>query len=476
MSKFLQRFSIYELVLIAVMASLGIAVKPVVVPIAHLISGPLMIPSGALAGGFYMLWLVVGFGMTGKYGTGTLISLVQALMVLFVGVIGSHGAVSLISYTLPGFFMDLVLFLIGHRVCCRPCALIAGAVANLAGTFAVNLVFFSLPPVFLLMTATISLLSGGVGGLLSWELLKVLRNFKLIDPQAAEEERQHVLQEGSSVRLGEEFYENGEIPAVVIRNLTVSYQNNQKVLKGISLSIPSGTITVVLGLSGCGKSTLCHCIGGIIPYCKGGFLSGEVFLMGEAVGTRPICQMAGIVGTVLQNPDEQMVASTVEDELAFGLENQCVEPEEIQRKVNEILQLLKIEELRDCDPGRLSGGQKHLVAIGALLVLDPEILILDEPLSQLDAEGQAQVIACLKELQQRGKTIFVVEHDYRLLEFADRWIVLSDGRICCSGTPREVLAQPELLKREHLDLAESGYGAGTAAGARERRVENEAAG
>lgn len=180
MQKFLHRYTIFDLLIIAIMAALGIALKPIITPLAHMIGTPLMIPSGALAGGFYMMWIVVAFGITGKYGTATLVAFVQALMVIFTGVVGSHGVMSLVSYTLPGLAVDLLLFIIGHRVCCLPCAFLAGAAANVAGNLAVNAVFFHLPPVFLVLVMAIAVLSGGVGGIIGWQLLKVLRRYNLI--------------------------------------------------------------------------------------------------------------------------------------------------------------------------------------------------------------------------------------------------------------------------------------------------------
>lgn len=176
---FLQRFDLYDLLLIAVMAALGIVLKPIIVPLAHLVSGPLMIPGGALAGGLYMLWLVVGFGLVGKYGTATLIGFTQALVVMFTGVIGSHGILTLASYTAPGIVMDLGLLLLGHRVCCRPCAFVAGMLANMTGTFVVNFIFFRLPGIFLLLTLAVAALSGGVGGLLAWQLLQAMDKYHL---------------------------------------------------------------------------------------------------------------------------------------------------------------------------------------------------------------------------------------------------------------------------------------------------------
>lgn len=180
MGKMLLRFSTYDLILISVMAALGVATKPIIVPLAHLITGPLFIPGGSLAGGLYMFWLVVGLGLTRKYGTATLIGLVQALMVAGTGVIGSHGAMSLVSYTLPGLAVDAGLFLIGrHKACCLFCCFIAGMLANLGGTLAVNAIFFRLPLIPLMLSICAAAFSGGLGGILAWQVLQALRKYKI---------------------------------------------------------------------------------------------------------------------------------------------------------------------------------------------------------------------------------------------------------------------------------------------------------
>ena len=180
MKKFLQKFSVYDLLVIAILSAVGIAIKPVVVPLVHLVSGPLMIPGGSLAGGLYMLWMIIAYGIVGKPGTATLLGLVQALMVMFTGIIGSHGILSLFTYTMPGIAVDLFLVLIGHRICCRNCAFFAGGIANLTGTACVNVVFFQVPGIYLLLVLSIAFLSGGIGGLLAWQLLKILKEYNLL--------------------------------------------------------------------------------------------------------------------------------------------------------------------------------------------------------------------------------------------------------------------------------------------------------
>ncbi len=174
---YLNKFSLYDLIIIAMMAALGIATKPIIVPLAHIITGPLLIPSGAVAGGFYMMWLVLGFGITGKRGTMTLISIVQAMVVIATGIVGSHGVISLLTYTMPGVLADLGLLLIGHRVCCLYCAFIAGMLCNIAGTIMVNFVYFRLPFIPLVLSISIAALSGGLGGIVAF---KILQQIKLI--------------------------------------------------------------------------------------------------------------------------------------------------------------------------------------------------------------------------------------------------------------------------------------------------------
>lgn len=186
LQKALRRFTVKDMILIAAMAALGIAVKAVVVPLVHLVSAPLLLPGGALAGGLYMMWLVVAAGLTGKRGAATLVGLVQAILVVLTGVGGSHGLLSLVSYTLPGLAIDVGLLALRHRVCCLPCAFISGILANISGTVAVNLIFFHLPLTPLLFSLAAAAFSGGVGGVLAWHLLQALRRFQIVSPQLEE--------------------------------------------------------------------------------------------------------------------------------------------------------------------------------------------------------------------------------------------------------------------------------------------------
>ncbi|NMA63021.1 MAG: ECF transporter S component [Syntrophomonadaceae bacterium] len=181
LQKFMDGFSLYHLIIIALMAAMGIATKPIIVPLAHIITGPLFIPSGAVAGGFYMMWLVLGFGITGKRGTMTLIGLVQAILVIATGIVGSHGVMSLLTYTMPGILADLGLLLIRHRVCCLPCSFVAGMLCNIAGTIMVNFVYFRLPLIPLVLSLSAAALSGGLGGMIAYKILEQIRKFQKPD-------------------------------------------------------------------------------------------------------------------------------------------------------------------------------------------------------------------------------------------------------------------------------------------------------
>ncbi len=179
MTRFLNSFRVYDLVIIAMMASLGIAVKPLVVSLAHLITGPLFIPGGALAGGFYMMWLVLGTALLNRTGTATLIGLVQAIMVLAAGVFGSHGIFSLITYTIPGLAVDGVLLITGLEPGDKLTMFLCGIAANLTGVILSNAIFFRLPLLPLVLSLCIGALSGALGGLLAFLIARRLEKLQI---------------------------------------------------------------------------------------------------------------------------------------------------------------------------------------------------------------------------------------------------------------------------------------------------------
>lgn len=168
MKGFLNTFKAFDLVIIGMMAALGIAVKPIIVPLVHLITGPLFIPGGALAGGFYMMWIVLGAAIVNKRGAATLIGVVQAIIVIATGVYGTHGMVSLITYSLPGLTVDVILWITRLEPKAKIAMFIGGISANICGVILTNLVFFRLPLVPLLFSMSAGALSGALGGLLAW--------------------------------------------------------------------------------------------------------------------------------------------------------------------------------------------------------------------------------------------------------------------------------------------------------------------
>ena len=234
--------------------------------------------------------------------------------------------------------------------------------------------------------------------------------------------------------------------AVRVENLSFAYPGGQPLLRELSFSIASGETVVFAGLSGCGKTTLCRILCGVIPNAIRGTLQGSVSLFGQPVAGRSLAQLAPTAGLLFQDPDDQLVCTTVEDELAFAPENLCMPPEEIARLVERTLEAFGLTALRLRDPGTLSGGQKKLVALASLLTLDPKLLLLDEPMSNLDAQGRALVQAQIARLRAQGRTIVIVEHDLRLAEDAGRWMIFENGALVEDAPPQALLERPERLR------------------------------
>lgn len=172
----LRKFNIFEIIVIALMAALGLATKPIVVPLVHVITGPLFIPGGAVAGGFYMLWIVLGAGLIPKRGTATIIALTQAIIVAVTGTFGTHGILSIVTYTLPGLMVDAAFLILRRKISTSIDFFLAGVIANLSGTYLSNLVFFKLPFIPLVLSLATGTLSGGLGGIIGYILAKRIKN------------------------------------------------------------------------------------------------------------------------------------------------------------------------------------------------------------------------------------------------------------------------------------------------------------
>jgi len=218
-------------------------------------------------------------------------------------------------------------------------------------------------------------------------------------------------------------------------------------LDKISLNINEGEFVLVTGATGAGKTTLCRCILGLIPHFFGGEMSGNVVVLGNnTLDTQP-SRLAAKVGMVFQNPEDQLIAMSVEEELAFGPENLGLPREEIDERISEALNLVKINELRDRSPYELSSGQQQKVAIAAILAMRPEILILDEPTSMINPKSAVEIIEFLNTLnKEEGVTTIITEHRLdSLVAFVDKIVILEKGSIWKTGSVQEILSSDELL-------------------------------
>ncbi|ACK65805.1 ABC transporter related [Rippkaea orientalis PCC 8801] len=249
----------------------------------------------------------------------------------------------------------------------------------------------------------------------------------------------------------------------ILENVSYLYPNStEPVLNNISLEIIQGEFLGIIGPTGAGKTTLCLTLNGIVPQFHGGRFFGYVTVAGLDTLKHPVSTLARYVGAVFEDPETQLLSTSVENEIAFALENLCVEREEILARIPQVLEAVRLEGLQHKHPQELSGGQKQRLAIAAALALQPQLLILDEPTSQLDPIGSQEVFATVKELNRElGVTIVMVSHGAEeMAEFSDRIALLSAGRLLSTGTPHQVYSQIERLQSQDLrppQVAETFY-------------------
>lgn len=242
---------------------------------------------------------------------------------------------------------------------------------------------------------------------------------------------------------------------IEIKELSFTYSGAaQPALQEVSLTIPDGGFLGIIGESGAGKTTLTYAINGIIPHHFKGDYYGSVAVEGVDTFDQTPAALSLHVGSVLQDTESQMVASVVEDEILFGLENFGFPRKEIKERLESALDQVGIESLRRRNINSLSGGQRQKVAIAAIIALRPKILLLDEPTGELDPFSSRQIFTMLQELNQKhGMTVIVVEQKIMLLcEFAKELAVLSEGQLVCHGPVREVLRQGEKLTRLGVNI------------------------
>jgi energy-coupling factor transporter ATP-binding protein EcfA2 len=218
-------------------------------------------------------------------------------------------------------------------------------------------------------------------------------------------------------------------------------------LRGVSLQVRQEEMIVIIGASGAGKSTLVKCLNRVIPAFQTGQLSGEVRLFGRRLVHEKVGELAGTVGMVFQDFEAQLFATTVRDEIIFGMEQLGVEQAEMQRRLDEALAQVGLAGFEARDPTTLSGGQKQRLAIAALLALRPQVLVLDEPTTDLDPQGRQEIFALLGQMRAAGHTLVLVEHELAAAAAADQVVLLSGGEVIAAGPPDHILPQIETLER-----------------------------
>lgn len=240
---------------------------------------------------------------------------------------------------------------------------------------------------------------------------------------------------------------------ISIKNLHYSYPgSDHEILKGITLDISEGSFTAILGHNGSGKSTLAKHLNGLLTATE-----GSVCIDGmDCADPELLLKIRSTVGMVFQNPDNQIIANVVEDDVAFAPENLGIAPDEIRRRVDSALRQVGMYEMRMHAPHLLSGGQKQRVAIAGIIAMEPKIIVLDEPTAMLDPTGRKEVISTVTALcREKNITVVLITHHMEECIGADRLIVMSNGEIAADGTPAQVFSQVELMEREGLDVPET---------------------
>ena len=242
---------------------------------------------------------------------------------------------------------------------------------------------------------------------------------------------------------------------IELNNVSFKYETEERdysVLNDFSLSFKQGTFNVILGHNGSGKSTLAKLLNGLIKP-----ISGDVSVLGMSTADEKFdFEIKKTVGLVFQNPDNQLVSSIVEEDVAFGPENLGFEPEEIRKRVDEALKAVDMYEYREKPTHKLSGGQKQRVAIAGIIAMEPKCLVLDEPTAMLDPKGRAEVLDTIYRLNRdKGITIILITHFMEEAQDADRVLVMNDGSIIADGKPSDVFCEVEKIRFAGLDVPQT---------------------
>jgi len=228
--------------------------------------------------------------------------------------------------------------------------------------------------------------------------------------------------------------------AISIENLTFTYHGTERpALRNIHGQIEDGTFVAVMGHGGAGKSTLCCSLNSLVPRFFRGEYQGRILIKGEEVARHRVAEMSRHVGLVLQDFEAQLFSTNVELEMAFGPENHCLPREEIGRRIGRYLSFTGLENLRNREPSSLSGGQKQRLAIGSVLALEPKVLVMDEPTTDLDPLGREEVLSVGKSIQEEGRVLLIADHEPETAVTADQVWLIRDGQLVSTGSPSEIL-------------------------------------
>ncbi|MCH5171531.1 MAG: energy-coupling factor transporter ATPase [Erysipelotrichales bacterium] len=234
-----------------------------------------------------------------------------------------------------------------------------------------------------------------------------------------------------------------------VKDLSFGYEKDKKVLKNISFDIEQGKYVSLIGHNGSGKSTLAKLIVGLLD-----LQSGSIEVFGEVMKGKNIYNLRQKIGIVFQNPDNQFIGATVRDDIAFGLENNCVPHNQMDEIINEFAGKVNMMEFLDKEPTRLSGGQKQRVAIAGVLAMSPKIIIFDEATAMLDPKGKKEIREYILKMKKEDEslTIISITHDIEEAYNSDEVIILNDGELYLKGNPKEIFKNETKLKEIELDL------------------------
>ena len=233
-----------------------------------------------------------------------------------------------------------------------------------------------------------------------------------------------------------------------VKDLNFSYEEEGKTIDNVSFSVEEGSYTTIVGHNGSGKSTIAKLIMGLLESA-----SGTITIGGIALNNENLAKIRSRIGIVFQNPDNQFIGATVRDDIAFGLENHCVEPSMMDEIIDTNAALVKMSDFMDQEPTHLSGGQKQRVAIAGVLAMKPKLLIFDEATSMLDPDGKDEIKKVIMKLHKESSlTILSITHDIDEVASSDYVVALDQGKVVLTGTPQEVFQQEKKLKEMKLDI------------------------